>query len=134
MPEPMRDRKPENMTDRMPEDLPVTKRINVMLGMIRSKVFFWLFSGATWLTGPQKLKPEDAIKVLSLCMKAREDNRAMTEEMFKSQLCSPMLAKTAWVKSMRGMFGKMVETPAPCCCLGIAFMLSRCDVVSSVLD
>ena len=27
------------MPDRMPEDLPVTKRINVMLGITRSKVF-----------------------------------------------------------------------------------------------
>jgi hypothetical protein len=26
------------MSDRMPEDLPVTKRINVMVGMTRSKV------------------------------------------------------------------------------------------------
>ena len=29
---------PEDMSDRMPEDLPVTKRINVMVGMTRSKV------------------------------------------------------------------------------------------------
>jgi len=31
---------PEDMSDRMPEDLPVTKRINVMVGITRSKVFF----------------------------------------------------------------------------------------------
>ena len=31
---------PENMSDRMPEDLPVTKCINVMVGITRSKVIF----------------------------------------------------------------------------------------------
>jgi hypothetical protein len=33
------------MSDRMPEDLPVTKCINVMVGITRSKViaaFFWV--------------------------------------------------------------------------------------------
>ena len=40
MPDRMPDRMPEDMSDRMPEDLPVTKRINVMVGtgMTRSKV------------------------------------------------------------------------------------------------
>ena len=38
MPEDMPDKMPEDMSDRMPEDLPVTKRINVMVGIIRSKV------------------------------------------------------------------------------------------------
>jgi len=41
MPEDMPDRMPENMSDRMPEDLPVTKCINVMVGITRSKVFFF---------------------------------------------------------------------------------------------
>jgi hypothetical protein len=36
----MPDKMPEDMSDRMPEDLPVTKRINVMVGITRSKVFF----------------------------------------------------------------------------------------------
>jgi len=40
MPEDMPDRMPEDMSDRMPEDLPVTKCINVMVGITRSKVFF----------------------------------------------------------------------------------------------
>jgi len=31
---------PEDMPDRTPEDLPVTKRINVMVGITRSKVIF----------------------------------------------------------------------------------------------
>ena len=31
---------PEDMPDRMPDDLPVTKCINVMVGITRSKVFF----------------------------------------------------------------------------------------------
>jgi hypothetical protein len=36
---------PEDMSDRMPEDLPVTKRIDVMVGITRSKVI--LFSQVT---------------------------------------------------------------------------------------
>ena len=38
VPEDMPDRMPEDMSDRMPEDLSVTKRINVMVGITRSKV------------------------------------------------------------------------------------------------
>ena len=38
MPDRMPDRMPEDMSDRMPEDLPVTKCINVMVGITRSKV------------------------------------------------------------------------------------------------
>ena len=34
----MPDKMPEDMSDRMPEDLPVTKRIDVMVGITRSKV------------------------------------------------------------------------------------------------
>ena len=45
MPDRMPDRIPENMSDRMPEDLPVTKCINVMVGITRSKVcFFFLYN------------------------------------------------------------------------------------------
>ena len=40
MPEDMPDKMPEDMTDRMPEDLPVTKRIDVTVGITRSKVCF----------------------------------------------------------------------------------------------
>ena len=40
MPYRMPDRMPEDMSDRMPEDLPVTKCINVMVGITRSKVIF----------------------------------------------------------------------------------------------
>jgi len=44
IPEDMPDKMPEDMSDRMPEDLPVTKRINVMVGITRSKVtcFYYL--------------------------------------------------------------------------------------------
>ena len=38
MPEDMPDKMPEGMSDRMPENLPVTKCINVMVGITRSKV------------------------------------------------------------------------------------------------
>ena len=44
MPEGMPDRMPDKMSDRMPEALPVTKCINVMVGITQSKVFF--FSGS----------------------------------------------------------------------------------------
>ena len=44
MPGDMPDKIPEDMSGRMPEDLPVTKRINVMLGITRGKVFF-VFNG-----------------------------------------------------------------------------------------
>jgi hypothetical protein len=36
MPDRIPDRMAENMLDRMPEDLPVTKNINVMVGITRS--------------------------------------------------------------------------------------------------
>jgi hypothetical protein len=38
MPEGMPDRMPDKMSYRMPEDMPVTKCINVMVGITRSKV------------------------------------------------------------------------------------------------
>ena len=41
MPEGMPDRMPNKMSDRMPEDLPVTKCINVMVGITRSKVIYF---------------------------------------------------------------------------------------------
>ena len=37
MPENMPDKMPEGLSDRLPEDLPVTKRIDVMVGVTRSK-------------------------------------------------------------------------------------------------
>ena len=46
MPEDMPDKMPEGMSDRMPEDLPVTKCINVMVGITRSKLIhiqIWFF-------------------------------------------------------------------------------------------
>ena len=42
MPEDMPDKLPEDMSDRMPEDFPVTKRIDVMVGITRSKVNCYL--------------------------------------------------------------------------------------------
>ena len=43
MPEGMPDRMQDKMSDRMPEDLPVTKCINVMVGITRSKVIVTIF-------------------------------------------------------------------------------------------
>ena len=52
MPEDMSDRMPEDMSDRMPESLPVTKRVNVMVGINRSKVIqkflCFIFSSRTF--------------------------------------------------------------------------------------
>ena len=45
MPDRMPEDMPEHMPDRMPEDLPVRKCINVMVGITRSKVFFF---GLPW--------------------------------------------------------------------------------------
>ena len=44
MPDRTPDKMPENMSGRMPEDMPVTKCINVMVGITRSNVivFFWV--------------------------------------------------------------------------------------------
>ena len=63
MPEDMPDKMPEDMSDRMQEDLPVTKRIDVMVGITRSKVFFydqlcfcwWFWDKANYLVmvGPE---------------------------------------------------------------------------------
>ena len=42
MPDRMPNRMSEDMSDRMPEDLPVRKCINVMVGITRSKVIFFV--------------------------------------------------------------------------------------------
>ena len=61
MPEDMPDRMPEDMPDRMPEDLPVTKCINVMVEITRSKVIVdfnskMLFTNFTTTTTTQRSK------------------------------------------------------------------------------
>ena len=56
MPDRMPNRMSEDMSDRMPEDLPVRKRINVMVGITRSKVicffshyvFCWFLQVLWW--------------------------------------------------------------------------------------
>ena len=45
MPEDMPNRMPEDMSDRMPEDLRVTKCVNVMVGITRSKVIYLKMAG-----------------------------------------------------------------------------------------
>ena len=37
------------MSDRMPEDLPVTKLVDVMVGITRSKVICWYLDVSIWL-------------------------------------------------------------------------------------
>ena len=59
MPDRMPGRRPKDMSDRMPEDLPVTKRINVMVGITRSEVIgfgfllvtFFFFWNIFWVQG-----------------------------------------------------------------------------------
>ena len=61
MPEDMPDRMPEDMSDRMPEDLPVTKRIDVMVGTTRSKVNHFPMNGIPELLHlalPTQFQPE----------------------------------------------------------------------------
>ena len=77
MPDRMPDRMPENMSDRMPEDLPVTKCINVMVGITRSKVIFYIANilsktlGASELLilplAPASLKPCCCLLALAIC-------------------------------------------------------------------
>ena len=45
LPDRMPDRMSEDMTEDMSEDWPVTKHINVMVGITRSKVFFFFLGG-----------------------------------------------------------------------------------------
>ena len=68
MPEGMPDRMPEDMSDRMPEDLPVTKRINVMVGITRSKVI-WFLSEVGAITAKIQAKEfaSNTRKNLSIC-------------------------------------------------------------------
>ena len=57
MPEDMPDKMPEDMSDRMPEDLPVTKRIDVMVGITRSKVILlWRRDPVLELQFPKPLR------------------------------------------------------------------------------
>ena len=80
MPEDMPERMPEDMSDRMPGDLPVTKRIDVMVGITRSKVIFPcsirnVFFGIFWALGlkptyyKQSLQtiPNSQIKIIDRC-------------------------------------------------------------------
>ena len=58
IPEDMPDKMSENISDRMPEDLPVTKRIHVMVGITRSKIIVHVFepySDAPVNSHPQEL-------------------------------------------------------------------------------
>ena len=43
MPEDMPEHLPEDMPGRMPEDMPATKCINVMVGITRSKIIFYMY-------------------------------------------------------------------------------------------
>ena len=57
MSEGMPDRMPVKMSDRMPEDLPVTKCINVMVRITRSKVICFFFPRSL----PRNLRPPQRV-------------------------------------------------------------------------
>jgi hypothetical protein len=62
---------PEDMSDRMPEDLPVTKRIDVMVGITRSKVFFsteFFSTESFFLPKGRKLMDPGYCSFLSACV------------------------------------------------------------------
>lgn len=64
--------------------------------------------------GPQKLAPGDAVVALTLLKKMREDGKAINPDGFKGQICSPLLVKASWVKSMKSQFGtSCTESPVP---------------------
>lgn len=68
-----------------------------------------------FLLGPgPKLSAADAIIALNQLRKAREDGRQQNPQDFKASVCSPLLVKTAWERSMRSQFGNAVDTPVPC--------------------
>ena len=64
MPDRMPDRMPKDMSDRMPEDLPVTKCINVMVGITRSKDFFHFVGSAL----SQATKHDNTNRILHVYM------------------------------------------------------------------
>ena len=66
MPDRMPDRMPEDLPDRMPEDLPVRECINVMVGITRSKVIFYLFTFPLTLYQHRHVLAQEGPKVQEL--------------------------------------------------------------------
>ena len=64
MPDRMSNRMSEDMSDRMSEDLPVRKCINVMVGITRSKVFFFVF--LILVEDPSVATPDNSILTVYL--------------------------------------------------------------------
>ena len=70
MPDRMPDKMPEDMSDRMPEDLPVTKRIDVMVGITRSKVILTIAMLVYQrVTSPTSYQPKAVCQRVSLPLK-----------------------------------------------------------------
>lgn len=74
----------------------------------------YIFDNAFLLGPGPKLNPSDAIVALNLLRKGREDGRQHNPQDFKATVCSPLLVKTAWERSMRSQFGSAAESPVPC--------------------
>ena len=86
-PEDMPDRMPEDMSDRMPEDLPVTKCINVMVGITRSKVFFDMLVQANVLNVLSVGVCEEASSTVVHCF--RHQDEIEREAMLASSVRTP---------------------------------------------
>ena len=64
------------------------------------------------MPGAQKLKPDDAIKVLQLARDMKEDGKEIGESILKNQLCAPMVVKASWHKAMLKQFGEVCRSSA----------------------
>ena len=92
MPEGMPDRIPDKVSDRMPEDLPVTKCINVMVGITRSKVIF----SARWFCSSVGVQCNT---VQSLC-----DFMGNIGRFGNSQDCVDACPRLNWFKNVQNNF------------------------------
>ncbi|CAE7576758.1 unnamed protein product, partial [Symbiodinium sp. CCMP2592] len=83
------------------------------LRTLRTVPDVWVFDNVFFLgPGQQKLKADDAIRVLNMAVKMREDGAEISENILKSQICPAMLSKSAWVKTMHSTFGGCAKSSA----------------------
>lgn len=69
--------------------------------------------------GPQ-LKPADVVKPAWY--------KLLGEDMFKSQICNPLLQKASWVKPMKSMFGQGANEGARSAGLDCACHFAFCQL------
>ena len=97
MPDKMPDRMPEDMSDRVPENLPVTKRIHVLVGITRSKAFF--FSN-----GLRKLQSQCSIGNLHVSIIGRKLLRGRVFQPRLNRLLAACALTLVWAPSLSGDF------------------------------